>query len=143
MLLKQVSVFVENKSGKLFEILKLLGDNNIDISALSIADTTDYGILRLVLNKPKKAVEILKENNFIVKIHDVIAIRIDNKPGGLVSALDLLRSNNIEISYLYAFVASLGNSASVMLKVDDLEKARKLFKDNGIEMIKAEDIQEE
>ena len=143
MLLKQVSVFVENKSGKLFEILKLLGDNNIDISALSIADTTDYGILRLVLNKPKKAVEILKENNFIVKIHDVIAIRIDNKPGGLVSALDLLRSNNIEISYLYAFVASLGNSASVMLKVDDLEKARELFKDNGIEMIKAEDIQEE
>lgn len=143
MLLKQVSVFVENKSGKLFEILKLLGDNNIDISALSIADTTDYGILRLVLNKPNKAVEILKENNFIVKIHDVIAIRIDNKPGGLVSALDLLRSNNIEISYLYAFVASLGNSASVMLKVDDLEKARKLFKDNGIEMIKAEDIQEE
>ena len=117
MLLKQVSVFVENKSGKLFEILKLLGDNNIDISALSIADTTDYGILRLVLNKPKKAVEILKENNFIVKIHDVIAIRIDNKPGGLVSALDLLRSNNIEISYLYAFVASLGNSASVMLMV--------------------------
>lgn len=143
MLLKQVSVFVENKSGKLFEILKLLGDNNIDISALSIADTTDYGILRLVLNKPNKAVEILKENNFIVKIHDVIAIRIDNKPGGLVSALDLLRSNNIEISYLYAFVASLGNSASVMLKVDELEKARELFKDNGIEMIKAEDIQEE
>lgn len=143
MLLKQVSVFVENKSGKLFEILKLLGDNNIDISALSIADTTDYGILRLVLNKPNKAVEILKENNFIVKIHDVIAIRIDNKPGGLVSALDLLRSNNIEISYLYAFVASLGNSASVMLKVDELEKARELFKDNDIEMIKAEDIQEE
>lgn len=143
MLLKQVSIFVENKSGKLFDVLKLLGDNKIDISALSIADTTDYGILRLIVNKPKYAASILKENNFIVKIHDVIAIRIDNKPGGLVNALELLRNNGIEISYLYAFVASLGNSASVMLKVDDLEKARKLFKDNGIEMLKAEDIQEE
>ena len=83
MLVKQISVFLENKSGRLAEVTKILGSNDIDISALSIADTTDFGILRLIVNKPEEAEEILKENGFTVSCTNVIAIAIEDKPGGL------------------------------------------------------------
>lgn len=143
MFIKQVSVFVENKPGKMYEIIGLLGKNNIDISALSIADTIDYGILRLIVDKPTKAVNILKENNLVVKIHDVIAITIDNQPGGLTKALSLLNDKGIDMNYLYAFAGSEKNTASVMLKVDDPVKAIEIFKANSIKMINGEDIQSE
>jgi len=141
MFLKQVSIFVENKPGKLYEVIELLGKENIDISALSIADTSNFGVLRLIVNQPKKAEKILKENHIIVKVNDVIAITINNEPGGLVKALGLLKDNNIDMDYMYAFVASVKNSASVMLKVSDPEKAIVIFRENNIAMINAEDIQ--
>lgn len=141
MYIKQVSIFVENKSGKLYEIINLLGSNNIDISALSIADTSDYGILRLIVDNPNNAVNLLKENNYIVRLDDVIAITIDNQPGGLSYALNILAKEGIGISYLYAFVGNSDIAASVMLKVDDAEKAIKIFKEKGVKLINAEDIQ--
>ena len=95
MFIKQVSIFVENKSGKLYDVIRLLGENNIDISALSIADTSDYGILRLIVDKPKKAVDILRENDIVVRIDDVIALSVANTPGGLIKALSLLEKENI------------------------------------------------
>ena len=83
MFVEQISIFLENKSGRLAEVTKILGENDIDISALSIADTTDFGILRLIVNKPDKAVEILKENGFTVSSTNVIAVEVADKPGGL------------------------------------------------------------
>ena len=138
MFIKQVSVFVENKSGKLYDVIRLLGDNNIDISALSIADTSDYGILRLIVDNPKKAVDILRENGLVVRIDDVIALSIANTPGGLTKALGLLGEAGIDVNYLYAFV---GKNASVMFKVSDPSKAEEMFEANNVTVIKASDVQ--
>lgn len=141
MFIKQVSVFVENKSGKLYDVIRLLGDNNIDISALSIADTSDYGILRLIVDNPKKAVDILRENGLVVRIDDVIALSIANTPGGLTKALGLLGEAGIDVNYLYAFVGKNGNDASVMFKVSDPSKAEEMFEANNVTIIKASDVQ--
>ncbi len=141
MFIKQVSIFVENKHGKVSEIIDLLGKNDIDINALSIADTIDYGVLRLVVNKPNTACKILKENNYVVKVNDVIGISIDNKPGGLSKALNLLKEKNVDIQYLYAFLGGNKNSASVMLKVENLDEALDIFTKNDIELLNAKDIQ--
>ena len=90
-LIKQISVFVENKSGRLSDILNVIGKNGIDISALSIADTTDFGIVRMIVNDPDKAAEILKSNNLVVKVTDVIALAVADKPGGLAGEIEKLK----------------------------------------------------
>ena len=142
MSIKQVSIFLENKPGKVYDVIKLLGSNNIDIKALSIADTDKYGIMRLILNKPYYALNLLKDNNYIVKMNDVIAISIDNKPGGLMTALSLLYNENIGIEYMYAFVGDNNIKASVMLKVDDPVKALELFKKGNISILTMDMVHE-
>lgn len=142
MFVKQVSIFLENQPGRIYDVIKLLGKNNIDIKALSIADTDQFGIARLILNKPNTAVNILKENNFIVKINDVIAITVSNEPGGLIDALSLLYDNNIGIEYMYAFVGDSDINASVILKVDKMEDAFKLFDKNGIKLLSSSLVHE-
>lgn len=123
MLIKQISIFVENKSGRLAEITKLLGSKNIDISALSIADTTDFGILRLIVNDPEKAEKSLKDEGFTVSCTEVIAIAIEDKPGGLAKVLDILSNNSIGIEYMYAFVGKDGAHALLILRVENPDKA--------------------
>lgn len=140
MLIKQISVFLENKSGRLAEVARVLGLNKIDISALSIADTTDFGILRLIVNRPEAAIEILKENGFTVSCTNVIAISVPDKPGGLASALDILEKESIGIEYIYAFVGKAENEALVILKVADTDKAIKALKDNGINVIPSDSV---
>jgi len=140
--IKQVTVFVENKSGKLSDIIDILDVNKIDIKALSIADTKDYGLLRMIVDKPKKAFDVLKEKGYIVKNHDVIAISVDDRPGGLTNVLHLLKDHNIEIMYMYAFVSSIKDSkASVMLRIEDIDQAVEILNNNGIELISKNDIQ--
>ena len=116
MFIKQVSIFIENTDGKMAEVLDILGKKDIDISALSVADTKDYGILRLIVNNPTSASEILKAEGYIVKLTDVIAVAIEDKPGGLSKPLLALKDKNIEIDYLYAFVSKNKNGAIVVLK---------------------------
>ena len=136
MLIKQISVFLENKSGRLAEVTRVLGDNKIDISALSIADTTDFGILRIIVNRPEEAVGILKENDFTVSCTDVIAISVQDKPGGLAAALDVLdKGGSIGIEYMYAFVGKAENEALVILKTSDNDRAVTVLKDNGINVV--------
>jgi hypothetical protein len=135
---KQISIFLENKSGRLAEVTKVLGANNIDISALSIADTTDFGILRLIVNDPDKAVGILEEAGFSVSITNVIAIAVEDKPGGLAYALDILRNYDIGIEYMYAFVGKTTNKALVILKVMDSQNAVNYLREGGIEVLSPE-----
>ena len=123
MFIKQVSVFVENKSGKMADVLNILAENGIGISALSIADTSDFGVLRLIVADADRAKSILKENGMIVKITDVIAIGIEDKPGGLATALTALRENDIAVDYLYAFIGRGSAGAYVILKTEAQEKA--------------------
>lgn len=140
MLVKQISVFLENKSGRLAEVARTLAANNIDISALSIADTTDFGILRLIVNNPESAEAILNENGFTVSCTSVIAVSIADKPGGLAAALDILDVEGIGIEYLYAFVGKTENEALVILRVEAPEKAIIILTEKGIKVLSSNDV---
>ena len=122
------------------ELIGILGENDIDISALSIADTTDFGILRLIVNDPPKAEKILKENGMVVKTTLVIALAVEDKPGGLKKALDLLSGAGLVIEYMYAFIGKSDMGALVIVRVDQPEKAVKLMEENGISVIDAKDV---
>ncbi|NLD46232.1 MAG: ACT domain-containing protein [Clostridiaceae bacterium] len=140
MLVKQISIFIENKSGRLAEVTKVLGDSNIDISALSIADTTDFGILRLIVNDPQKAEQVLKEHDFTVSSTNVIAIAVEDKPGGLSKALSVLESKSIGIEYMYAFVGKAANEALVILRVENPNKAVEVLTENQIKVLSSDNV---
>lgn len=142
MLVKQISIFLENKSGRLAEVTKILAENNIDISALSIADTTDFGILRLIVNKPELAEEVLRESGFTVSCTSVIAIAVKDEPGGLAVALDLLEKEAIGIEYMYAFVGKTTSEALVILRVESAEKAIKVLSASGIRVLSSTQVYE-
>jgi hypothetical protein len=140
MLVKQISVFLENKSGRLAEVTKILSFNEINISALCIADTTDFGILRIIVNKPEEAEKILKSKGFTVSCTSVIAIGMEDKPGGLSNVLEILENESIGIEYLYAFVGRREGFAYVILRVESPEKAIKVLKDAGVQVMSSNDI---
>ena len=116
MFIKQLSIFVENKPGRLVAILDTLAENGIDISALSIADTADYGVARMIVSNPELAVACLKEIGVFVKLTDVFAVTIDDSPGGLTKSLHKITDEGIEISYMYAFVGKISGKAIMVLK---------------------------
>jgi hypothetical protein len=138
MIIKQLSVFLENKSGRLTEVTKAMADNQINISAFSIAETADYGILRMVVNKPEETEKMLKANGFSVHTTDVICLIVPHKPGGLYKALQILSDNNISVEYMYAF--AMGEEASVVIRTDTLQEAIKTLQDHKLELKKANDI---
>jgi hypothetical protein len=135
MLVRQISVFLENKSGRLAEVTRILGEKDINISALSIADTTDFGILRLIVNKPEEAESLLRENGFTVSCTNVIAIAVSDKPGGLAKVLTVLENNSVSIEYMYAFVGKTEDEALVILRVEDPDKAIVILNENGIRVL--------
>lgn len=140
MLIKQVSVFIENKSGKLADVIKTIGDNGIDIYALSIADTTDFGIIRMIVSDPDKTKAVLKEKGMVVKRTEVITVVVEDKPGGLTHILDVLRDKGIDIEYMYAFIGKNSNGANVVMKVDKPEEAVRLLGTTDVSVINAEDL---
>ena len=131
MLVKQLSVFLENKPGKLSAVINLLADHHVNLSALSLADTSNFGVLRLIADKPEAAIDALREAGIIAKSTDVLAVAIDDTPGSLTHVLDLLAGENISIEYMYAFSAKQENKALMVFKVDALEKAESLLRANG------------
>ncbi len=140
MTVNQLSVFVENKQGRLSEITSILQQNQVDIRALSIADTTHFGILRLIVDKPAQAETALKEAGFTVSLTPVIAIGVADRPGGLAEALALLRDGGISVEYMYAFVSRKKDSAFVILRVDDNGKAVELMKNGGFSVLQESEI---
>lgn len=114
MIIKQLTVFLENKSGKLSEVSSILGNNNINMTAFSIADTQDFGILRAIVSNPEKALEILKEKKFSAQLTDVVCVKVPNQPGAMARTLALLSDDGIQIEYLYAF--SSGENATVVIR---------------------------
>ncbi len=135
MIINQISIFVENKPGRLAEILGVLSQNGVDIRALSIADTTDFGILRLIVDDSKKAYSVLKENGYVVSITEVIGVCLTDKPGALKAVMDVLNQNNISVEYVYAFIGGNKGEALVVFKVADNTQAIEVFKKNGIKVI--------
>jgi len=121
MIIKQVSVFLENKSGRLNEVTQILGDAGLNMSAFTIADTSDFGILRLIVSDPEKAKEVLKKNKFAVQTTDVILVKTPNVPGGLAKMLNILNAEKVFIEYMYAFSNS-EDAAVIVLRPTDLQK---------------------
>ena len=140
MTIKQLSIFVENRPGRLSVITRLLGNNDIDIRAMSIADTKDFGILRLIVNHPDKALKVLKENNFSVTITNVIAIGIEDAPGGLAGAMETLYENNVSVEYMYAFISKTENIAYVIFRVENNENAAEALREAGYKILTADEI---
>ncbi|MCS7163943.1 MAG: ACT domain-containing protein [Thermodesulfovibrio sp.] len=140
MKIKQISVFLENKKGRLYEALKALAEEGINIRALSIADTSEFGILRLIVTDPEKAKEILEKNEFTVKLTNVVAIAVKDKPGGLAEALKYLYDAGINIEYIYAFVEKSGEKAVVVLRTENLDKTISILQQKGVTILSWDNV---
>ena len=132
MALQQISVFLENREGQLAEITSVLAKNDIDLKALHISETSDYGVLRLIATNADNAVKILKDNSFLVSLTSVVCVAVDNKPGGLCKLLTLLSENKMDISYMYSVFGEENGTAKMVLKVRDTAALEKILADNGI-----------
>ena len=139
-MLNQISVFVSNKSGRLKEVTGILAKNNIDIRALSIADTADFGILRLIVNNPAEAEKVLKENGLTVKITKVIGVSINDSIGSLHDVLGILFDEGISVEYLYAFITRKDSDAYVILRVEDNERAIEALSKKGKTFLTADEV---
>ncbi|PKL13715.1 MAG: amino acid-binding protein [Spirochaetae bacterium HGW-Spirochaetae-6] len=135
MKITQISVFLENKKGRLKEITKILSDNGINIRALSIAETKDFGVIRLIVNKAEEAYTALKAMDFVVRKTDVLAVEVSDKPGGLYAVLEFLETSGLNIEYMYAFVEKATDKALLVMRFDDVDKAEVLLRDNSISMV--------
>lgn len=140
MQIQQLSIFVENKSGRLAEITEILGQAGVDIRAISVADTSDFGILRLIVDKPKEAVEALRAANLTVSLTSVIAVGIDDKPGEFAKAMRVLADGEIGVEYMYAFISRDKGKAYVILRVLESDKAVECLKASGVSLLNAEEI---
>ena len=140
MTLKQVSVFRENKKGRLAEVTGLIAGEGINIRALSLADTADFGVLRLIVNDPEKCFAVLKKNNFVAQKTDVIAVEVQDKPGGLKRILDVYDRNGINIEYMYAFVEKKSDNAIVIFRIDQPDRAVEALGRDGISVLSEEII---
>ena len=140
MKLKQLSVFLENKEGKLKNAIEILSKHEINIRALSIADTTNFGILRLIVNDLEKAKTALENDNYVVKLTEVIAVKVQDKPGGLNEMLTALYDQGINVEYIYAFVDSTDGQAIVVVKTEDIEKGISALESADIKVLDAEEV---
>lgn len=140
MIVEQISVFIENKEGRLSAIANVLAESKIDVSALSLADTEEYGVLRMIVSNPHKAKEVLSENGIVGKVTDVLAVTIEDKPGGFSKALDVLTQKGISVKYMYASMSHQKGKAIMILSVNDVEKAEEILKTNNLGEVKPSEI---
>ena len=138
MKVEQISIFIENKSGRLAEITRILGDADINIRALSLADTSDFGILRLIVNDGEKAKLVLKEKGFTVNKTEVVAVEVPDRPGGLSAILQTLDTENINVEYMYAFVERCGGNAVIIFRFDETDKAIAVLKSRSFNILDGE-----
>jgi hypothetical protein len=138
MSVKQISVFLENKKGRLAEVTQTLSHEKLNIRALSLADTSDFGVLRIIVNNPDRCLSVLKANNFVAQVTEVIAVVVEDKPGGLSRILEVLDQDNVNVEYMYAYVEKSRENAIVICKIDDRERALQVLQKNGIVTLNAE-----
>lgn len=139
-MVKQISIFLENKCGRMIRISDVLGEAGINIRALSIADTSDFGILRLIVDQPDKACTVLREKGFMASVTEVIAVEVPDVPGGLAKVLTPLEAAGINIEYLYAFVQKRTEDALILMRVENIPAALQALQENGITVIGSERI---
>ena len=140
MFVEQISIFIENTEGRLAEVTAILRDTNVNIRALSLADTTDFGVLRLIVNDNDKAEQALKKEGFTVGRTKVMAVEIDDEPGGLNKVLDPLCENEVNVEYMYAFANPQCKNAIMMLRFNDYDKALKILGQKNIKVFTKQEI---
>jgi hypothetical protein len=140
MKVEQLSIFLENKSGRLADITEVLARNGINIRALSLADTIDFGILRLIVSDLEKTKQLLKDNGFTVGQNEVVAVEVPDLPGGLAGILKALQGNGINVEYMYAFVRKCEGNAVLIFRFDEIEKAIDALQKAGIRILKREEV---
>ena len=144
MKVEQISIFLENKKGRLAEVTSALGEANINIRALSLADTSDFGILRLIVNDPENAKKILREKGFTVARNNVVAVEINDQPGGLHEILSLVDKNNVNVEYMYAYIRPKKNkNATLIFRFDKIDEAVAVLQKNNITLLNGETIYSE
>ena len=132
MLVNQIAVFLENRTGRRLSLSKALSDSGIDLVSLNIADTSDFGIVRMITSDNEKAAKALKEAGFVVKQTELVSIEVDDTPGGLTKVLEALGDSDIDIEYLYSYAKSNSSKASILFKTSDIDKANKILKDKKL-----------
>jgi hypothetical protein len=142
MKIKQISIFLENRKGRLYDVCLLLGENDINIRALNVAETESFGVLRIVVNKPENAIKIFKDAGIIAKITDVIAIEVDDRPGGLADILKVLADEDVNIEYMYGFVEKSSDRALMVFRFDDVDKAAAILKKHNIRIVTEQSVRE-
>ena len=135
MKINQISIFIENTKGRLAEVCNLLGDKGINIRALTIAESPEFGILRVVLDKPEEAKQILKKNGFIATTAEIVAVEVSDEPGGLAKALKILADNDINVEYMYGFVEKATDKALMVFKFVNTDKAIEVLQKNNISVV--------
>ena len=140
MLIKQMSVFVENTTGRLAQLTRVLGNDGIDIKASCIADTVDFGILRCIVDDPEEATRVLKEHGFTASITEVIAVELEDRPGGFADVLEILAKENIGVNSIYSTIRSKEGAAIIVLKVEDPQKAIDVLLSNNVKLYKAHEL---
>ena len=140
MQIQQLSVFIENKPGRLAEITEVLAEADIDIRAISVADTSDFGILRVIVDKPKEAVAALKQHGMTVSLTNVIAVGIDDEPGAFSKAVRLLADEGFDMEYMYAFISRDKGKAFVIIRMNNGQKAAEVLKERGFDILSPETL---
>ncbi len=140
MKVSQLSVFIENKSGRLSDVTRTLADGGINIRALSIADTIDYGLLRLIVNDPAAARRELADAGFTVALTEVLAIEVPDTPGGLAGIIQILAQEGINIEYMYAFVGTSGENAIVIFRIEKTDEAIPILQQKGVRILSGEEL---
>lgn len=140
MYIHQISVFIENKPGNLADLTGFLADNNIDLRALEVADSSDYGIIRIIVDDPFNTLTLLKDNDWICRLTHVIGVKIPDTPGSMAKVMNILASENISVEYMYAFLTKDADNALMILRVQDNDQVAALLKKNGITIVDQEDL---
>jgi hypothetical protein len=140
MKIKQISVFLENRRGRLLEVCALLGENNINIRALTVAETESFGVLRIVVDKTEEAVAALKRGNFTANVTDVVAVEVSDEPGGLAKVLKVIADGNLNIEYMYGFVEKHADKALLVFRFENADRAVGVLTKNNINIVGEQDV---
>jgi hypothetical protein len=140
MKVEQISIFLENKSGRLAEVTNVLSRAGVNIRALSLADTADFGILRLIVNQGDLAKQVMKEHGFTVGKTEVVALEVPDRPGGLGEILKILHESGINVEYMYAFVQRSGDNAVIIFRFDEIDKAISVLTSAGVRVLRGEEV---
>lgn len=141
MSVKQISIFMENRPGRISAVTKLLGDGGIDIRAMALADTTDFGILRIIVDDEEKCIKLLADAGYSARATAVVAVGFEDKPGALASVMEVLYNNNISVEYMYSFISNKeAGKAYIMLRVDDNDAAAAALEEKGFTLLNSGDL---